>query len=290
MPHYRWRSEVLLNGESDTRQTSRVIDCDVFVGRPAGPGAVEGRESSVDQLLAQMDRLGVDLAVVYHIVALEHAPVIGNQLLLDELNREPRLIPAFVLLPTYTAELPAIDDVLTQMEEASVRMARIFPASGLAGHRFSLREWCIGPLLHALEQNGMPLAVDFSLFRRGEPPWEDVYQLCSHHPDLRLALTDVQGRNNRSLYALMDRFPHLYVSSGGLNVHAGLEDICDRFGADRIFFGSGAPTRSMGAARLVVDRSALSDGERAMVLGGTAASLLGLASDQDVRVAAVAYQ
>jgi hypothetical protein len=227
-----------------------------------------------------MDRLGVDSAVVYHIVALEHAPSVGNDLLLNEVRGVPRLIPAFVLLPTHTRELPPMDEIVVEMREEGVRMARIFPASGLTGHRFPLKEWCAGPMLSALEEAGIPLGIDFSLSRRGEPPWDDVFEMCEHHPDLRIALMDVQGRNNRAMYALMDRFPHLYVASGGLNVHAGLEDICARFGAERLFLGSGSPTRSMGAARLVVDRAALNRQQQAMILGGCAADLLGIVADR----------
>jgi predicted TIM-barrel fold metal-dependent hydrolase len=261
-----------------TPLSGSVIDLDVSIGLPAGGGVVEGRRTTAQSLLEEMDRLGIDTSVVFHIVAREHAPRIGNELLLEEIAQHPRLMPAFTLLPPHTGELPDLPDLVAQMTEHGVRFTRIFPSSSLAGHRFALREWCIGTLLDALEECSIALGVDFSLFRRGEPPWDDIVEICTHHPDLRIALMDVQGRNNRNLYALLDRFENLYVSSGGLNVHAGLEDLCARFGAERVFFGSGTPRRSAGAARFVIERSGLNPAAQAQVLGDTARLLLGATS------------
>jgi hypothetical protein len=253
-----------------------VIDCDVFIGRAAGAPPTGASNATVELLLDAMARFGVEASVVYHVLAREHAPDIGNGVLIDELAGHPQLIPAFVLLPPHTGELPPLDQVIDQMRSAGARLARIFPSSELAGHRFSLREWCSGPLFSALETADIALAIDFSLFRRGEPPWDDIHSICSHHPALRVALIDVQGRNNRNLYALMGLFPQLFVSSGGLNVHAGIEDICERFGAHRLFLGSGWPTKSMGAAKLVVDRASITKAERSMILAGSARELLRL--------------
>lgn len=260
----------------NTPTPGSVIDLDVSIGMAAGDGVAEASRRTAEDLLEEMDRLGIDSAVVFHVVAREHAPRVGNDLLLREIAAHPRLVPAFVLLPPLTAELPDLPDLVARMTEHRAGLARIFPSSGLGGHRFALREWCVGPLLTALEDNGIALGVDFSLFRRDEPPWDDIVEISQHHPDLRIALMDVQGRNNRNLYPLLDRFGNLFVSSGGLNVHAGLEDLCTRFGAERVFFGSGSPSRSMGAARFVVDHSGLDQTQRAQVFGGTALRLLGL--------------
>lgn len=260
---------------------SLVIDLDVALGRPAGRGLLPASLLDVETLLQTMDEAGVDRAVAYHVVAKEHAPAIGNQLLLEELAENPRLIPAFVLLPPFTGEQPDIRELAELLAFHGVRFARLFPAAGLDGHRFAMREWCIGPVLTMLEEARIPVGVDFSLFRRGEPPWDDVFDVCSHHPDLEVVLMDVQGRNNRSLYPLLDRFPRLSVCTGGLNVHCGIEDICERFGADRLVYGSNTPARSMAAARFVVDRADIDGREAALILGGNACARLGLRPEME---------
>ena len=164
-----------------------VIDCDVFVGLDAGSGVAGGRSLTATDLVSEMDRVGVTTAVVYHVVAREHAPMLGNKLLLAEIRDHPRLIPAFIMLPTHTGEQPPLAELMAQIKEQGVRLARMFPASDLAGHRFAFREWCVGDVLSALESANIPLMLDFSLFRRGEPPWDDIYETYRLHPDLQLA-------------------------------------------------------------------------------------------------------
>jgi predicted TIM-barrel fold metal-dependent hydrolase len=112
------------------------------------------------------------------------------------------------------------------------------------------------------------------LFRRGEPPWRDVFGVCDNHPDLPVVLMEVQGRNNRTMYALLERFENLYLQTGGLTVHEGIEDICRRFGAERLVFGSGFPEKTLGAARLHVERARISEPERRLVAAGNLERLL----------------
>ncbi|GAA5038171.1 putative TIM-barrel fold metal-dependent hydrolase [Thermocatellispora tengchongensis] len=257
----------------------RYLDCNTFIGRPSGHRPYLTRAVSPGELAAEMDRVGIHEAAVYHVLAHEYAPQTGNELLLSELGRAPegvreRLRPVGVVLPPHTGEVPEPEELVAGLLAAGVRMARIFPSSEMAGHRFSLAPWCSGELLAALERVRMPLAVDFTLFRRGEPPWREVHDLAEGHPGLPVILMDVQGRNNRTLYPLLKRFGNLYVQSAGFNVHRGLEDLCSRFGAHRVVFGSGYPLRSMGGARMQLDGAGLPAADRELIASGTLAGLL----------------
>ncbi|HEX4812995.1 MAG TPA: amidohydrolase family protein [Nonomuraea sp.] len=257
----------------------RYLDCNTFVGRPSGTMPYITRAVSAAQLVRELDRVGVDEAAVYHVLARENDPATGNALLLRELATLPeparrRLHPVGVVLPPHTGELPEPEALVKQLLASGTRMARIFPSSAMSGHRFSLAPWCAGELLDALERVRMPLAVDFSLFRRGEPPWREIYDLAESHPELPVILIDIQGRNNRTLYPLLKRFGNLLVQSGGFNVHRGLEDLCERFGAHRVVFGSGYPAQTIGGARLQLDRTDLPQADRELIAGGTLAALL----------------
>lgn len=252
------------------------FDSTVAIGRPA-----TGRELTAPQLLAELDRVGIAEAAAYHVVAREHHAATGNQLLIEELAHTPRLHPVWVVHPHHTGELPPPDQLVADAVASGVRMARMFPSAELAGQRFSLRDWSAGPLLTALETARMPLFLDFTLFRRGEPPWDDVVDVCRNHPELPVVLVEVQGRNNRNLYALLDQFPRLLVQTGGLNVHAGIEDVCARFGAHRLIFGSGYPSASMGAARFHLDRARISPEERGLIASGTLLELLDASTERN---------
>ncbi|WP_067177716.1 amidohydrolase family protein [Microtetraspora niveoalba] len=257
----------------------RYLDCNTFIGRPAGHRPYITRAVTAADLVAEMDRVGVHEAAVYHVLAHEYAPEAGNELLLRELagaagGVRERLRPVGVVLPPHTGEAAEPEPLVAGLLASGVRMARIFPSSDMAGHRFSLAPWCSGELLAALERVRMPLAVDFTLFRRGEPPWREIHDLVECHPDLPVILMDVQGRNNRTLYPLLKRFANLHVQSAGFNVHHGLEDLCERFGAHRVVFGSGYPLRSMGGALLQLDRAGLPAADRELIASGTLTRLL----------------
>ncbi|WP_405394154.1 amidohydrolase family protein [Microbispora hainanensis] len=263
----------------------RYLDCNTFIGRPAGHRPHLTRAVSAGDLVAEMDRVGVHEAAVYHVLAHEYAPETGNELLLRELRQAPegvreRLRPVGVVLPPHTGEMPEPERLVADLLAAGVRMARVFPSSVMAGHRFSLASWCSGELLAELERVRMPLAVDFTLFRRGEPPWREIHDLAGNHPGLPVILMDIQGRNNRTLYPLLKRFGNLLVQSAGFNVHRGLEDLAARFGAHRVVFGSGFPLRSLGGARLHLDRADLPEADKELIASGTLTRLL---SDVEIK-------
>lgn len=263
-----------LTDQRDDGGTLAYLDCSTFIGRSYGRGRSGGHMLRPEDLLGEMDRLGIAGAMTYHALAHEHAPAVGNAELVRELEGHDRLCPVWVVMPPHTGELPPPDELLAQMLAAGVRMARMFPSSVMDGHRFSLADWCCGDLLSALEEARMPLAIDFTLFRRGEPPWDDIYRVSTSHPDLPLILIDVQGRNNRTLYPLLERFENLYIQTAGFNVHDGLEDVARRFGAGRLLYGSGYPVQSMGGARLHVSHALLDDTEKAAIASGNLRRLL----------------
>lgn len=240
-------------------------DCNVSVGRRSGRRYAPAQEVTATSLLDEMDRLGVSRAMVHHVLAHELAPAVGNDRILAEVDGRPRLFPVWVVMPEHTGELPPAEDLVAALIRQGVRMARMFPSAELSGHRFSLADWSAGSLLRALADCRIPLLLDFTLFRRGEPPWDSIVDVCTRFPDLPVLLVDVQGRNNRTLYPLLSHCPNPRVDTGGLNVHRGIEDVVRRFGAERLVFGSGYPLRPMGGALLQVQRAEISREERRLI-------------------------
>jgi hypothetical protein len=259
---------------STTALSVPYFDCNTFVGRSFGNRNVGGKNVAAGDLVAELDRLGVARAAVYHVLAKEHHPSVGNRMLLEELGGHPRLAPVWVVMPAHTGEMPESGELVRGMLAAGIRLARIFPAWSPQAHRYSLAEWCVGELLGALEDARVPLECDFTLFRRGEPPWRDIHEMCESHPRLPMILIDIQGRNNRTLYALLRRFPNLYVHTAGLNVHQGLEDVCRRFGPERLVYGSAYPVKYMGGAVLHLERNGLGVDDRRLIASGNIERLL----------------
>jgi hypothetical protein len=258
-----------------TGQGCEFWDCNTFIGQRVGRRLAPAYEVTPGRLVDEMDRLGIAAAMSYHVLSHEHAPVVGNGRLLSELQGNPRLLPVWVVMPEHTDELPPPRTLVHEMLDAGVHMARMFPATNLSGHRFSLADWSVGGLLTELAAHRIPLVLDFKLFRRDEPPWDSIVDICERHPALPVVLVDVQGRNNRNLYPLLAKLPNLYIETAGLNVHHGIEDVCRRFGAERLLFGSGYPIRSMGGALLQTRSADIDESEREMIASGNLRRLLG---------------
>ena len=92
------------------------FDCNVFFGSP-----VKGLLSPVprvEDLLAEMDRAGVEKALVWHIAQHDASPQIGNQLLAEAIRPLPRLVGCWTMLPNQTREFPPPADL--SMEKISI--------------------------------------------------------------------------------------------------------------------------------------------------------------------------
>lgn len=219
----------------------------------------------VDQLLDAMDYFGIERALVFHALAKEYDPATGNEWLLKDIEATDRLYGCWVLLPSHTREMPPPVRLVEEMIRCGVRAARIFPKM----HSFSLEPWSCGDLFAALEAYRVPLCVD-----RDQVEWPDVERICRDHPNLPVVITSIGYRENRSLYPLFEAFEHLYIDLSWYSVHRGIEAVCRRFGAPHLLFGTRMPLFTPGPALTAVAYADISEGERALIAGGTLWGLL----------------
>jgi predicted TIM-barrel fold metal-dependent hydrolase len=90
-----------------------------------------------------------------------------------------------------------------------------------------------------------------------------------------IILSRVDGATLVEAIAAMKENPAIHIDTHLLKMPDGLSRIKDLVGVERILFGSGAAAHSLGAAFAYVQRSSLSDPEKAAVLGGNAARVIG---------------
>ena len=249
----------------------KFFDCQAAVGRWKRPryGAYE----TASELLAVLDYLQVERAVVFHAVAQEGHPTLGNVLLLEELREHSRLLPCWVLLPHHTSEMPEPRALVREMLDRGVYFAKLLP--GIGGHGFSLEPWCSGSLLDELAAHRIPTFHDFMLFRRDEPDWRLVHALCGSYPTLPLVLSGAGiGRASRTFYALLRVCPNLYIETSRYTPFRGIEALCERGFADRLLYGSGLPQVAPGAALTSVTHALISDRAKALIASGNLERLL----------------
>lgn len=240
-------------------------DANACVGR--GPNAAAGYPRAAD-LLAQMNRLGVDRAVVWHAAAVMHHLPTVNATLLREIARTPgakgRLLPALAVSPMLLYEPGAVDRLRALMTREGIRALR-FP-SARYGH--TLRQ--LEPLLAQLRALKPVVFV-----QHNDPRPEDVLAVAGNLPEVSFVLAQAMWPHYINLFDLMRRRRNVYAESSWLHTWNAIEIIVREFGADRLIFGMGGAAHN-GAAIAALMSARISDADRARIAHGNLAHLLAL--------------
>jgi Predicted metal-dependent hydrolase of the TIM-barrel fold len=219
------------------------------------------------ELLIAMKYYGIGRAMVYHSLGREYNPVEGNRMLMDEINDCNILYPIWCIMPHHTGEFPAPTELAEQLRTSGIKAVTLFPSE--RDQRFSLEPWSCGEMFSMLEEYRIIVMLGID-----QTTWAEVYRLLKDFSELRLLLKGVGYDNNRILYPLMEKFPNLYIETSGVNAHLGIEDICKRFGAGRMVFGSGMPEFSGGAAVTLIYYAQISDEDKNAISNVNLDSLL----------------
>lgn len=232
-----------------------IFDANVYVGHSGTQGdlALEAPD-----LLREMDRFAIKRALVSHFAGLEYDAVEGNRAL--ERDMDVRFTPAW----TTSSERSSIDDVTSRHAKA----VRLW--FGPLHHNFSSRPWCSSELFEYLQD-----ARTLVLISRTEIEWNDLAALLENFPHMKMLLLDIGYRSDRYLFPLLERFAGLHFDSSNYVSHRQLEWYLDRFGPDRMVFGSRLPLYTPGTALTVLGTARVKDAARLAVAGGNLRRLLG---------------
>ena len=222
---------------------------------------------STEHLLDEMEHSGIHAALVTHGLAREYDPSYGNRLLLEELEKSERLFGCWVLLPDHVGEMAPPEELVRDIRRQGVLAGKLYSNT----QRFVLDERTCGGLLQTLEAEGVPLLIESTEVSTATLSW-----LCGRYPDLPVLLQGFRHGNERILYPLMDSHGNLHVEFSTLQSNYAVEMLVDRYGPERLLFGTQAPVKSPGAARALIDYASIGDDDHALISGGNLARLLGV--------------
>jgi hypothetical protein len=243
----------------------RFFDCNVFIGspvvRPLAPAP------TAEALLAEMDRAGIERALVWHIVQHDASPQAGNALLADAIRPHPRLVGCWTILPNQTREFPPASRFFEQMRQARVAALRVFPND----HKFLLNAVALGNWLPEIVSRRIPL---FLSLRRGVD-WGNVYVLLAECPKLTCVICDHGPWGADRLFRpLLERYPNVYVETGSYLLDGGIEALVADYGPERLLFGSGFPEAYFGAAMLPLRHARIAEEAKEAIAYGNLARIL----------------
>ncbi len=244
------------------------FDCNVSFGPP--PVLPLSLSWTPQELLAEMDRNGVDEALVTCAAQCHDSPLVGNPLLIDLIRDEPRLHPAWAILPEQTGEM-SVNELMTGMRANGVRALWAWPGQ----HCYLLNAVTWGGLFEELIARHIPLFLPLTSHSGGVGRWAMVSALLREFPRLTLVAVDqsVWGED-RYFRPLIEKYPNLYMETSHYELAHGLRDFYRRYGADHWLFGTAYPTRYMGGAVMQLYHTDIPWSAREAIAGGNLRRLL----------------
>lgn len=219
----------------------KYFDCDCLMGMPKVP--LPDVEPGLHDLLAEMRRLDIDRALVRHRICVDSNHEIGNAVLMEEVAEHDNLVPVWYVTADGLAGEWDPAAMVSRMLELGVRAS--WTTLGDRQTVYTLEPRYAGKLLTALEDHRIPLLLLYS-----QIPPSTLKSVLESFPSLPVVLLEVPrlGRNP-VLYPLMEQHQNLILGMSALySVHRGLEDLCNRFGHERLLFGSSYPGCEGGAS------------------------------------------
>jgi predicted TIM-barrel fold metal-dependent hydrolase len=255
--------------------TSPLFDVYCFIGRwPTADLAFHDCAG----LLMRMDRLGIGKAVVCHTWAWQYDPVAGNRQLMADLTALPsasrdRLLPCWAVVPPATGEQGTAEELGAALNAAGVRVVRLFPRD----HNYRLGSHDAARLIAMLAARRILTLIDLD-----QTSWEEIDRVAERAPDVRLVVCRVGYRGLRRMAGVLARRPNCAIDLSYFGSHEGVEWLVERFGAERLLFGTAGPLADGGGAVTRLMLSRISDEDRNAIGAGNAERLLDVERGPDI--------
>ena len=243
---------------------------DAFLPIGRTNGAWPGSPCSEPEALALMDRYGIAEALVYHTLARDCDPELGNAALAELTS--PRLHKVWAFDPAAAIpEAPA--QFLDRALADRVRAVLVNPLA--RGIRID-RSARIRELASLLEGRRIPLLAAYRQWDGGGDAvdWYQLADFCTAFPELPVLCWEWRTRSNRPLFDALAQAPNLRVALSSLWQAQMLACVCEAFGPERLVFSLGLPTLDPGSFIGVVSYADIDDDAKAAVAGGNVRAIL----------------
>lgn len=216
------------------------------------------------QLLAEMDRHGVERAIIYH--ANSHQPLVESTLIDVELEewRNDRLIPQWTGWPTRIS----IERLRERHRSGDLTSVRVCAGDHVLS---PFQPWLYGELLSWLSEIDVPVVVELT-----EIAPDVIVRTLQEFPRLRSILIGAHPTDSIFVPAMLRAVQGMHLELSRYEPLGGVEMLCSEFGASRLLYGSWYPRYAMGPMLHYLRAIDLSDADRRALLSGTLESLLGV--------------
>jgi len=220
-------------------------------------------------LLAELDRHGVERALVWHAHAERRGPLGANRLLEEWLGDDGRLLPLWSALPTVES-LAQIKALHAQGRVRCVRLSEPRPCG------LPFRPWAYDALLSFLTHEHIPLWIGIP----GCQP-DEVVSTLQGYPGLVTVLYGAHYVHALWLRPMLQALPNAHLELSRYEPLGEVEALRQEFGATRLLYGSWYARYVMGPMLYYLHHTSLSDAELALICAGNLERILRGESQHD---------
>lgn len=235
-------------------------------------GDAAATEYTPEQIIEVMDAAGIDRSVVFAMSTTTRRSI---EMACDAVERFPdRLIPYVYALPSY--ERPVIDE----LREAIVDLG--FRGIKLHIGECRLKEYIADPVFALAGELGVPCLIDLggdlATAERIAAAFPQTKLIYAHFG--RYLCTDAKLID--SFIALAERHHNVWLDAAGVVLDWTIAEAVRRIGAGRVLFGTDGPHPAPTPVDMArngirqIEMLDISQDDKAMVLGGSIARLLGV--------------
>lgn len=210
--------------------------------------------NSVEELLAEMDYVGISHAMVWNRGQYDVDATVGNEKISRVIKgHEERIMPSWTILPSITDEQYEPEVFFEKMKKNGVKTLRAFPVQD----RYIMCGITMGEQLEAICDYKIPL------YLTPKDGFEPIYEVLKEFPKLTIILYNIGWwPSARLIYPLLKKYPNVYFETGDFSMLNGYEEVCNKFGSERLLFGTNFPTNSMSGSIYSLIKSKISDEDR----------------------------
>lgn len=227
----------------------RIVDCSACIGEASVNRLIVNHENypvfekvrqpaDAAQLLAEMDYNGIDEAVVYNTEMTDSGVFKGNELFLSRKeNYTGRLHGSIVMLPSFYGKEFEPENLLATVRKYDLFGLRANPAQ----NRYMFDRITVGDTADMLVSRRIP--VYFSPM----DGWELLFSTLKEFPKLTAIITNYGlWGSDGYVYPLVKSYKNVYIDTSDFQEIAGIETFVNRFGSERLLFGTNYPMDNMG--------------------------------------------
>ena len=212
-------------------------------------------------LRAEMDRHGVDRALVYHLQGESISAIEGNEALAGWSDE--------ALVPQYVAN--SADETLEQLRQYHAAT----PLNSIRLHHTAdsllpFVDWIYGNLLEWLTTERIPLWISLA-----DTPLAEIADALCAFPDLHTVLLGAHYTHTLALRPLLDLLPAAHLELSRYENLGAVEALIADYGAKRFLYGSFYPRLAMGPMLYYLHHIGLDDDALRSVCAGNLQRLLG---------------